>query len=475
VSETQAFDERWELLTRLNQAIMVSRLHELSNVAVEDAVRDLESSLSGAITRWSFVSIKSDADAEVLFFNDKPLRAKRQIASTLESILKLLETLGIGELRLSRSIPAVQIRALLRIMNVKIDPEAEPQKTCHDLADALEKGGFRGIVDVLSFEQAAIQAVKKTIKVEKDVLVRLAYARTLALLREYTRNMRDEELRRYFWQKLQRAVQGITSLAIEAPRDLLALSRVRGAEDGDFNHAINTCVLSLMLAVKVGLPRAQLVHVGLGALLHGLGRFRTAEEIVHKAPEQRSDEEKREYGRHPYRAIGELLAMRRLDEPALSSGMIAFLFEAGSDFPAVRAPHPLHPFAQIVGICEAYDRMTSSRPGQTAILPDQAINLLLSGQPRSYDHTLLKLFTGLLGLFPPGTAVRLDSGEIAVVVHPNPDHPAKPVVAVVRDAKGRDVDGDIIDLAADGPARKNILESVDPLSTGVKIPEYLRG
>jgi HD-GYP domain-containing protein (c-di-GMP phosphodiesterase class II) len=466
-------DPTW-FVQRFYQAVAVARLHDLSNAALEEPVRDFALSLERMVGAHGFVTLKPEYDSEMLFLNERAVRMRKTSVATVEALMKLLGQLGVGEIRFHRTLDPAKVRGFLALVKEHgVGPT--PEDACKRMVSFLPAFGLVGLVDILTIEQATSKAVEKKVVVEPDEAVRLAYARTMTLTREFMKNLRDEELRRYFWRKLLRAVQSLQTFSAREPKLLLALTLVKSIDERHFNHAVNTCILSLLLGQKVGLSKTQLVQVGLAGLLHGLGKFRTDAAIVAKEAAARTPEEAKEYARHPYRSIAVFLESKRLDDAVVSCALASFQFEATDGLPAVRAPlETLHPLARIVSVCEAYDALTSPRGDSPGTLPDVALGALLGGRPRSFDFTLLGLLSSLLGMFPPGSAVLLDDGSFAVVMHPNPERPRRPVVVVVRDTSGADVDGDVIDLAAPAGSARSIKGTVDSAAKGLRIPEYLR-
>ncbi|MBX3467822.1 MAG: hypothetical protein KF878_13135 [Planctomycetes bacterium] len=462
------------LVSRLLQALQVSRLHSIFNVTLEEPVRELVAALNAHLAAHGAVSFKPDPQAELLFLNDQPVRPRRSAAAPVEGLIRFLGQLGVGELRFLRPVDERAVRAFLSVVKER-GAAADAAAVCRHLVEGFEASGLTGVVALLSREQVAARAVRRDTIVDQRLLARLAYARTLTLLREYLRHMRDADLERYFWRRLIRAVQGLHGMLARSSRTLLALTLIKDADEPALNHGVNTCLLTLLVAHKVGVPRAQAVNAGLAALLHGVGKFRTAAEVLAKDEDARTPAEQREYDDHPYRAVGAFLETRRLDDALLIAALVAFQYEADH---ARRPLQDLHPLARMVAVCEAYDALTSPAPGRPALLPDRALASMFAGRPRAFDEALLGLFAGLLGLYPPGSAVRLDTGELAFVVHPNPDDPRRPLVAVVRDAAGRAVDGAVLDLAETGPRgghRHSIVGTVDPIRVGIRPPEYMRG
>lgn len=466
------------LVSRLHQALQVSRLHAIFNVSLEEPVRELAAAVNAHLAARGYVSFKPDLQAELLFVNEQPVRARRSVAAPIEGLLKFLGLAGVGELRFLRPLDERAVRAFLTVVKERAQG-SDPAAVCRGLAEGLEAGGLAGVVALLTQEQVAARAVRRDTVVDERLLARLAYARSLTLLREYLRHQRDGELERHFWRGLIRAVQGLHGLlARKSGRTLLALTLIKDADEPAINHAVNTCLLTLLLAKKVGVSRVQAVNAGLAALLHGVGKFRTSAVVLSKDDHARTPAERQEYADHPYRAVGALLEARRLDDALLTTALVAFQFEADGALPVTSRPlDELHPLARMVAICEAYDALTSPSPGRPAVSPDKALTSLLAGRPRRFDEGLLGLFAGLLGIYPPGSAVRLDTGELAFVMHPNPDDPQRPLLVVVRDRAGRPVDGDVLDLAEttpEGGYRHTIVSTVDPARLGLQLPEDLR-
>jgi hypothetical protein len=120
---------------------------------------------------------------------------------------------------------------------------------------------------------------------------------------------------------------------------------------------------------------------------------------------------------------------------------------------------------RIVRIADAYDVLTG-RDGACGS-PDLVLAFLLQGTGARFDAALLKVFARVVGIYPPGTAVRLADGAVGVVVRPNrrPDILDRPFVRLVVDAGGRSVEVDtIVDLATDDG---DIAATLDPAAHGI--------
>ena len=438
-------------IARLQQALSVARLHDLSNAALDAPLEELRSSLAVVIGAQGTACVKPEESAQLVFLNDRVVRARKHVAQSFEPLIRALVQHGVGELRFERSARAEQLRMVLRAFRESAN--ADPKEACRGLRRLLEQWSLP--LSVLSTDEAQAIAVARSLKVDDAVVARLSYARSLALLRTFLDYRGEPELARYFWRKLVRGVQSLQALGARARHDLLAVTAIRDVEEPALHHALNTCILAILLGHHAGVSRSRMVPLGLAALLHSFGRSPTP-----AAP-----------AREAYRGIAAFLGLEHMDDALLLSAVVSFQYEARRGHPETRAPiRAVHPLAKIVAIAEAYDGLIS---GPDAVRPDKAMAMLLQGKPRELDLALLGTFAAMMGTFPPGTAVEIDTGDVGIVFEPNPEDPNHPVVAIVRDREGRDVDGAMVDLATLLPSGRhahNIKHAVDPVKLGLKIP-----
>jgi len=119
--------------------------------------------------------------------------------------------------------------------------------------------------------------------------------------------------------------------------------------------------------------------------------------------------------------------------------------------------------------------MTTKRVYQKQFLPDAALAVLQKGAGTKYDPLLVKAFISCVGIYPAGSTVLLDSGELAVVCEPSPD-PAdvhRPKIKLVTDAQARPRPAELIDLAAPEHQSRVVLRCVDPELFGINAPHYV--
>jgi HD-GYP domain-containing protein (c-di-GMP phosphodiesterase class II) len=389
VSATVADDAAVQLLLALQRGLASGRGKAASAGAARKA---LEVALQRAHTAHGAVAIRLDPDDEVLFFNELPVLS-RQHGRAISALLARLRHRGIAELRFSRPLTDAEVEAFTDIVQ-RSAAGLDPVSACRKVVEGLWETRLRGTVDVTSLEQYGHSA--RMVRVDPGVHTRLVYARLLTLQADSMEPGLDRELRRHIAWRMSKAILGLVDSARARERELLAFVEMRGVERFVVKHAVNTCILSVLLGHRLGLPRELLCQLGLAGTLCWSGKSRVPPAIVNKAPGARTPEEAKEYGRHPYRALGAVFELRRVEQPLLLGALCALQLESRPGCPPRRKPlAEVHPLAQIVALCDLFDGHMSSGP---APRPRHVVlEAVLGDKRRSFDPTLVQLFLGLVG------------------------------------------------------------------------------
>lgn len=462
----QGQEDALALSNAILQVLRLLRLYDIENQTFNDPLEMIREVVARAIDRRGQARLQ--AEEGMLYFNKEPFRGGRQSFGIIQGLVQAMEGLGVAEFAFLSEPVLDELRTFFRFLKQALPHEHEAVRS---IQAAIEGSALKGRFGVFAEGETTGRAVVRTVEIDEATYFPLAYARTLVLLREYVRNMSDEELNRYFTQKLHRAIQELAGMAHRYQHKLLALAMVRNPDDPIFTQMAATGLLSICLGQRMGLSSLKLTDLGLAAMLHGLGKFRTNPALMEKA--ELDPAERIELGIHPYRALATYLEGRKITNKMLVCCTVAFQYDLHTgNTPTRLPPGELHPYVQIIRISDTFTRLTSDYDDRPALLSDQALKVLIDDRAQAYDPLVLTVFINMLGLYPTGSVVTLNTGEVAVVMHPNPDKPRRPLVAVVLDAEGQDVDGDFLDLAMDDvPSR--ITGSIDPKQLGLKIPEHL--
>ncbi|MEA3640497.1 MAG: HD-GYP domain-containing protein [Lamprobacter sp.] len=303
-------------------------------------------------------------------------------------------------------------------------------------------------------------------------------ARARRILREANRVaeliMEDARLGRQLELDPARELTSQTIASIVRNQDaLLGLNRIRSVDRYTFEHSINVSVLMVAFARSLGMERAVIEEIGLGALLHDVGKSRIPEAILNK-PGALTDAEFEIMRLHV--SYGQDILGQISGVPATALDVVLEHHERldGSGYPLKKAGQSISRFGQMAAIVDVYDALTTQRVYHSAMSPHEALRNLLQWSPRQFDRTLVEQFIRCVGIYPIGTLVRLESERLAVVVETGREQFLKPVVRLVFDInKRRRLMPQDIDLAKPTAyGQDRIIDAVDPADWGLR-PEYL--
>lgn len=193
-------------------------------------------------------------------------------------------------------------------------------------------------------------------------------------------------------------------------------------------HSLNVTILSLLLGKTAGLDQISLRDLGLGALLHDLGKIELADRFRH-CGDHFSNAERDMYQRHVP------LGMDLGKKMGLSPGAllaIAQHHEAcdGSGFPLHLKADRLAATSKIVAIVNRYDNLCNALHPDVAMTPHEVLRLMFAKMRGLFDNTMLTNFIKMMGVYPPGSVVQLVDDTYAIVVSVNAHRPLKPSVVI---------------------------------------------
>jgi len=259
---------------------------------------------------------------------------------------------------------------------------------------------------------------------------------------------------------------------------LLSVSALKSFDNYLFTHSMNVCILSLSLSIYLNIDPIRLIEIGTGAILHDIGKVFIPPEIIHK-PGKLSAEEWQVMKQHPGEGAKMILRSRYATElPVLIIYAHHWKYALEDGYPQTRRKFKQNPFVFLVSICDCYDAMTTNRPYNRIHLPADALSIIHQMAGTALDPTLVYFFQKMIGPYPIGTLVKLESGEVGIVLQLNPDDIDRPQIKIILDSHGSKVDDILlIDLSEKDEAFNrypySIAQVVDPTTVSFNIWEYL--
>ncbi len=265
------------------------------------------------------------------------------------------------------------------------------------------------------------------------------------------------------------SVQKMVSSAISRPYALLAMTMLKDYDNYTFTHSVNVSVISLTIGRACNLPNDQLNLLGMGGMMHDLGKMTIDHAIITK-PGQLSATERLEMMRHPEHGVEIVSKMNAIPPEVINIIHHHHLRFDRTGYPKDSRGCDISPLVDMVTIADTFDAMTTLRCYQKPFSPKKALDQLhqLSGSHLHPEY--VEKFTSFLGPYPVGTLVRLKDGTIALVVDQNHQGEnslkLKPIITT---------EGQLQQNAPElnHPDGSQILAEVDPLLKGIQVEKYL--
>lgn len=210
---------------------------------------------------------------------------------------------------------------------------------------------------------------------------------------------------------------------------LVNMMDIRSKDNYTFAHSVNVCVLSTVLGKVMLLDKEKLETLAIGALLHDVGMVHLPPNILNPT-EELTLSELEQMKTHTTLGFEDL---RKRKELSLVVAHIAFQHHEhinGTGYPRQLKEGEIHPLAQIVAIADLYDKLTSDHSELKRVMPHEACEVLMGLVGKVFPLEPVRMFLKNIAAYPTGITVRLNTGEIGVVVDQNPSIPARPVVRV---------------------------------------------
>lgn len=217
---------------------------------------------------------------------------------------------------------------------------------------------------------------------------------------------------------------------------MVNLQDLKSNDQYTFSHSVNVCVLSLITGISMKYDEEKLRELGIGAMLHDVGKIKIPSEILNK-PETLTAEEFNIIKKHTNYGYELLKKSKMLSTYASYIALTHHERYDGEGYPLGLRGEEIHEFSRIVAIADVYDAMTSDRVYKKRVNINEAVEYLVGMGDHHFDYNIVRNFIEHITIYPPGTCVLLNDGEKAIVVDVNKKYPNRPIVRILADREGR--------------------------------------
>ncbi len=418
------------LVLQLHMVLRTMQIHDPSNKALLVATESLKDTIN---TLWAALggSVRLQFVEGVVYLNDKRLRLPPSSREQIEHTQKAFEERGLGGLAFSRPVDTAALREFLILFARPV----ESQEDVAALRRSLEE--LKDLAMSLLDPKQYSDGNDGQLRIDKKTFALQTYAKSIVAVKEFITAIKEGRDPAQGKLHITRTVQDLVDIATERVNFMLKLAAIKAAQEYAYNHAANTCVLSIVLGRSLQITRLELVDLGTAALFADIGFALLPSEIT-ETDRELSDQERAEVNEAMIRQIRSIIGKGRLNEAIMRRVIVAYEHHQPYADPSTGAVRPQHIFSRIVSVADAFDALTTRRPWREGYTADEALRMLMQQAGTRFDPLVVRVLVNLMGIYPLGTAVRLASGELAIVYHNSNDPKLfeKPWVKVVRDAAG---------------------------------------
>jgi HD-GYP domain-containing protein (c-di-GMP phosphodiesterase class II) len=457
----------YEILFRLYVVLKIAKIHEPNNVNFQDQLRNLMNILGEPLRQQGKIIIQIRRNA--LFINYTRIRFNYADYHISRSLLAEFARREIGTLTLSKGLDAAELSRFIAFLSGQ-----EPHRSIpfEEFDDAFTAADFR-YIETEKAEMVDYNATKD----KQNRLAAQMYFLGIAHLKEISKT--EERVSSFHVTKLW--IQTIFNHLTDDESFLYGLTNIKNHDEYTLNHSVNVCILSMALGRRLGLSNRELMELGIGAFLHDLGKIEIPDEILNK-PAQLNAEEKKLMDQHARFGAAHLLRIQ--GDRGFSGRALAVAFEhhykANKDnWSPYHKKNYVNLFSRIVKITDYFDAITTKRIYRPrAFTREEALNIMIQHKDAEFDPLIFKVFVAMLGVYPIGSLVILDTGEIGIVTEANPhaSMAQRPLVKIITDKTGRKIDGEVVDLMEiDSQTRRfarSIAKTLDPEKYDIRVADY---
>lgn len=462
-----------EFITRFYRLLKGTSLYDKKNVFIQRLTDECIQTINNIINKEGALHIKIVRDN--IFFNNVRVQVRADNYSIFKGFLQDMRKRWIGEIEFSHEAKDEDLKEFIYLISGLEENNESNYLYVKKQLEYRNIGGINvGKLEFFKDEDIYIDSEDQK-RFSKEV-----YFKTLNLVKEVTESINSQ--RAVNIRKAKRLIQNVVNAIIQDESTLLGLANIKNYDEYTFNHSVNVAIYAIALGQRIGIPKKHLSHLGMAGLFHDIGKTGIPKEILNK--EGKLDPEEWAIMRsHPL--IGAELIIKMKEWGELSTRMINGAFEHHlrydlSGYPKLTRKKKLTLFGKIITIADFYDALVRPRVyNRYPYVSEKILGIMLDRSGKDFDPALVKVFINMIGIFPIGTLVLLNTNEMGIVVQIQEDSELsdRPKVCLLYYSNGEYRKGKVIDLReideSTGEYRWNIVKTLDPNEYNINVAEFL--
>ena len=462
--EREAHRSSQDLVNLFSVVLRTAHIHEHNNIAVTTAIDKFLYLLNHLIEIEQSISL--GLVGEFFYMNDVRIRYSLEYLLNFDFLVREFKKRELGTIIFRKTLKPEDVLVFLKGF----------------IAAGFSDTPYEAITDALEgSENLETEKLKKILEggeVDARKVIKKSYFNAVSYTKGVINKIKSGE--KVNIKKAKRIIETMVDQILDEEKLLLSMTAIKDYDEYTYHHSVNVSILTIALGQRLGLSKKILTELGVVALFHDIGKVDIPSEVLNKATNFTEDEWKL-MKRHPVWGVKAILKLRGLDSTAIRSAIVAFEHHINYDlsgYPKVRKKYlELDFYSRIISLVDQYDAMTSSRVySRIPLSPDKALSIMMERAGTQLDPVLFKFFINMVGVFPIGTLIMLDSREMGLVYESDIVFADRPRVLIIIDKKGDRVNGPVVSLTEkDGNGRyyRSIVKTLDPNKYKINLAEYL--
>lgn len=454
-----------DIVNQMAGLIRTSTIHDPSNEAVLSASEKFVSMINSLVASEGAVTV--ELAGEYFYVNDSRVKVAPEHIINFDYLVREFKRHMIGSITfLNDRFTIENLQGFLRAF----------------IASSFSQSPFESLSEAVSGQRNfSVGALRKVKEETEEFDIRKAVKKTYFNAVSFTKGVmtKIKSGEKINTKRAKRVVESLVDIILSEDELLVGMTAIKDYDDYTYHHSVNVSILSIALGQRLGLSKNALLELGIVALFHDMGKTEIPPDVLNK-PGTFTDEEWKIMKKHPAWGLRSILKMKKLEPISVRSAIVAFEHHVHADpsgYPVRRELAELDLYSRIVAVADQYDGMTSSRVySRVPMPPDKALMLMVERASEQIDPLLLKFFINMVGVYPVGTLVMLDTRELGLVYSTNATFPDRPKVLVIMDSNGQKTESRVIDLTEKIDAyhyKRSIVKTMDPNKYRINLAEYM--
>ncbi len=452
-----------DIINQLSVILRNAQIHDPNNIAVITAIERFIALVNPLVESERTIAL--ELVGEFFYLDGVRIRYSLEYLLNFDFLIREFKNREIGSIIFKDKIIADDIKLFLKAF----------------IAAGFSEDPYDKMSEIMSqshrIEVDRLKKIKEGDEVDVRKIIKKTYFNAVSYSKGVMNKIKSGE--KVNVKKAKRIVETMVDQILEEEQLLLSMTAIKDYDEYTYHHSVNVSILSVALGQRMGLSKKVLTELGLAALFHDIGKIEVPHEVLNK-PSNFNEEEWKLIRKHPIWGVRSVLKLRGFDPVTMRSAIVAFEHHLQHDlsgYPKVRHYKELDFFSRIVSIADQYDAMTSARVySRIPMTPDKALSLMMERAETQLDPLLLKFFINMVGVFPIGSLVMLDTKELGLVYESDVVFVDRPRVLIIVDSKGRRVRGPVVSLTEKdkyGRYLRSVTKTLDTNKYKINLAEYL--